>query len=151
MKVRLARESDLEALIGLGEKMRLESRTYFPPVDKEYTRAILKAVLTYPEVGCCLVAEEEEVIGFIVGEVGAYCFSPEKIAKESLWYVIPEKRNSSAGGRLLARFESWSSENGAFGIRVGLHTGAFKDLDKVGGSLERLGFICIGKDYIKYG
>ena len=149
MKVRLARESDLDALIKIGNSIRLESVTYFPPIDKEHTRNILKAVLKNPDVGCCFVVEEESVIGFIGGEISFFSFSPEKVAIIHLWHVVPEKRNALAGGKLLARFEGWAWENGAFAVRVGIHVS--KDTDKIGGSLERIGYSCVGKDYIKYG
>ncbi len=149
MKVRLAKESDLEALIKIGNRVRLESSTYFPPIDKEHTRNILKVVLANPDFGCCFVAEEESVIGFIGGEISFFSFSSEKVAIVHLWHVVPEKRNALAGGKLLTRFESWAWENGAFAVRVDIHTS--KNTDKIGGSLERIGYSCMGKDYIKYG
>lgn len=47
-------------------------------------------------------------IGFIAGALVPHLFHPElRTLAELLWWVVPERRGSSAGGRLLAHFEAY--------------------------------------------
>lgn len=145
-RIRAANSDDLEDLIRLGEAMRRESWIYFPEIDRDHTRRFVETLLSMPEEGCLFIAEQERPVGFFLGLMGHFPFSPKKVATHCLWYVLPEYRASRAGAALMKAFERWSVEHGACRIRSGVETG-YERLETL---FERWGYERLGAYYGKW-
>ena len=143
--IRSATASDIPDLIRLGEEMRLESRTYFPPIEPDWVHAMAAEWLKQPEVYCIFVAEKDgEVIGFLTGFCGPVSFSRQKKASTDLLFVSKQARSLRVVLGLLQVFESWAREREAKSTFVGVSTGA--DLSKL---MTRLGFEEAGAIYAR--
>lgn len=59
--------------------------------------------------------------------------------------VVPDKRMSGAGLRLLTAFRKWAENRGAVELSAGVNSGI--DLDKMDTFLRKLGFELTGGNY----
>lgn len=123
VRVRRARLDDLESLLVLGEKMRVESPHYYPPVERESVMNSLKFLDENPVLGFCAVAETDRLIGFISATIGRYFFSSKLNAVMAIFYVDSAYRKSRAGILLFKEFEKWGQERGAELFQAHYHYG----------------------------
>jgi GNAT superfamily N-acetyltransferase len=57
--------------------------------------------------------EKHTIDGFVAGFLFYHINQGTPMAMESLWYVVPEKRETGIGRELLNNFESWAKSKGA--------------------------------------
>ena len=92
-----------------------------------------------------LAWDGEDPVGVFVGNVASYYFGPDLVATDTIWYVVPEKRGTYVGIKLLSLFEDWARSKGAADIRIG-QTSTIKP-EVFEGLLEKRGYKFIGANY----
>lgn len=148
--IRKATTSDLTSLIRLGERLRLESKVWFPPIDPEYFRAWAgKSLFSGDENYCCFVFEKGgNIVGWLNGAIAApYEFNPMRVAVQRILYVVPECRGSTAAARLMKAFEEWADARGISRRLAGLGNGL--PSAKVDRFYRGFGFEPIGGQYLR--
>lgn len=139
--------ADLHQLMELGERMRLESLVYYPPIDPGWLREKLAVVFAHPELFCYFVADNGGLEGFLLGYVAGYIFSPAKVAAHDIFYVAPEARRSVSALRLIRAFIHWAESLGIERQLIRLDTGLRPD--KVDRLYRWFGFEPIGGQYLR--
>lgn len=145
MTIRPPRESDVEAIVAMGERMHRESAYGFLPYDSGKVARLVRAFVHEPEVYGGFVAEDAALLGMIGGYVSDYFFCDEKVVSDMIFFVERPYRGGSAAARLIRAFTDWAIERGAremcLGISTGIHT------EKTGRFYEHLGFSPAGALY----
>lgn len=92
-----------------------------------------------------LSIEDDEVVGILIAVASQFVFSPQMVATEMGWYVLPEYRDYRRGVKLVQAFEAWAKEIGADFIAMSdiVQT---QDLSKL---YERQGYKLSEKTYVK--
>lgn len=136
---------DLPQLILLGERLRLESGVWFPPVDEEYLRS---QPLFGPE-RCCFVGERgSNIVGWLNGLIAApYEWSPFRVAVQRVLYVAPEARGGFVARDLIRAFVGWAEAQGLTRQMIGLGNGL--DPATVDHLYRGLGFRPVGGQYLR--
>lgn len=153
MKIRQATLLDLLPLARLGQLYSEEAQGHHNfPFDLEL--CLKNAALTIMEDnGCFLVAFDGAVpVGFLWGSARSLPWSKELLAFDTILYVVPAKRKTSAGLRLMQYWEKWASEKGAVEVQISIASGIHED--STTSFYKKLGYHYIGQQYrkeIKYG
>ena len=86
----------------------------------------------------------EDGEGIVIARVDHHPYFKDKVvASELVWYVPPEKRNSSLGYRLFKKYEQWAKDNSADIIMVDCLD------DKVAKFYESQGYKLVQRTYMK--
>ena len=146
MKVRPAELWDVPALFDLAERFHAEAAAGFPLPEPQ---AIHQTILECQRFGvlCCLVAEEEKIIGFLTGACSRFPHSMKSIAGMTMFYVSKEKRGTVAARRLLEEFMGWCRSNAASVVCCGSISGIKEE--RFGMFLEKQGFRKAGAAYVR--
>ena len=99
--------------------------------------------------GCFLLAfdDNKNPVGFLWGHAHALPWSKAKLAFDTILYVIPEKRKSSAGYKLMKSWEEWAKEKDAVEVQISIASGIHED--ETTSFYKRLGYSYIGKQFRK--
>lgn len=110
---------------------------------------VLTAASTNPSKFFLAYAKNEvgEVEGIIAGIIVEHLFSDAKLAQDMGLYVVPEKRGSSLGPRLIQVFEQWSKEQNTDYTVIYHDTGI--NTDKVIPFFKKLGYLLRGHILVK--
>ena len=146
--VRMARSEDADAVIELGRWQHGESVHRDLPYDAARLKSLWDRVLSGKSGGCVLVAEGADgaPCGYLYGSVAPHFFSPAVAATVQAWYVVPERRGTLAGVKLLHAFRRWSRANGVARLYVNIAGGV--DMQRSDRLLRKLGFQCAGGNYV---
>ena len=145
MIIRRASIDDLPELMRLGELMRQESESAFPPIDPAYTRQVAELTFNLPEYAV-FVADDGCLIGMITCMISGYVFSPVKIATTDLFFVQPDRRGLKAAKMLLKAYTTWADERGIQDKRIGVSTK--KDIAPL---MKHFGFDPVGMNFRRLG
>lgn len=139
MIVRPIEEHDIDVCIEMGEAMHQESRYNPYEFNKDKILQLINATFTNPESYSMFVVEDsEEIVGLLVGVCVEYWFGTDKQTADLAIYVKPEKRGSSAVGRLIRAYEKWASNLGVKEIGVSTSTGV--ETERTTMLFQRLGY-----------
>jgi GNAT superfamily N-acetyltransferase len=138
-KIRVARETDIPAMLALARAMVAESNYANLPFDEQVTTETLRKMVRSRTCGVWLAVDNEDTIGLIAGQVSRATFSQEVVAQDHVLYVQPDYRGSgpTAVDSLLRSFCLWAAEQGARRITLcnsaGAHDAAYvKKLGRYG-------------------
>jgi N-acetylglutamate synthase-like GNAT family acetyltransferase len=151
MNIRFATLTDIPACIELGRQMHAVTR--FAAYDYDagrLARALKKVIGTGRDAcgsHCFLVAEDGAgcIAGLLIGCMQKHFFSELPVASVIYYAVLPGRRMSGAGLRLLTTFRKWAENRGAFELSVGTNSGV--ELEKTDRFLRRLGLQRTGGNY----
>ncbi|MEW6134004.1 MAG: GNAT family N-acetyltransferase [Pseudomonadota bacterium] len=151
MKIRFATPDDVPALVEMGRRMHAATR--FAAYDYNAERVVqnLHAVIETGQnahkTHCFFVAEDGggHIFGALIGCVERHFFSDLLVASIVHYDVLPEKRMSGAGLKLLVAFRKWAENRGVFELSVGINSGV--ELEKMDRFLKKLGFRQTGGNY----
>ncbi|CAM0031027.1 acetyltransferase [Vibrio phage D530] len=148
MIIRQATLLDLLPLAPLGQRYADEAHGHSHyPFDLEHC---LKnaAVTIVDDDGCFLVAYDGEVpVGFIWGAARALPWSKARLAFDTILYVVPEKRKSSVGLKLMLAWEQWAKEKNAVQVQISIASGIHEEQSI--SFFKKLGYSYIGQQYRK--
>ena len=151
MKTRFATLNDIAAGVECGRRMHAITRFAGYDFNAERVAQNLRAVIEAGQNGkgthCFFIAEDSnnQFVGGLIGCVERHFFSDQVVASVIHYDVLPERRLSGAGLKLLAAFRTWAENRGAFELSVGVSSGVA--LDKMDRFLRRLGFQQTGGNY----
>lgn len=138
MKVRLAKQSELNDVLDLCKKLVKESPIFSKQPFSEHTAsAFINHQINHDAV-LVVLDEYENVIG---GAICAICVdwrTGQRMAIEQGIYVLPEYRNTKAGILLVKGFKEWSVNNDAERIQIGTMSGI--ESERIVKLYEHLGF-----------
>jgi len=119
-------------------------RSLFPS-DDAVAHALITHLITQGKFFLAVDHASDKCVGFIAGLLGPSAYNPEITQlTELFWWVAPSRRGSSAGARLLNRFEEYGREVGADWLVMTLE--AKSPVDPA--SLERRGFRLHERSYL---
>lgn len=151
MTIRFATLEDIPECVELGRFFHglTRFRTYEFNADRVAVqlRSVVEAGQNKNGTHCFVVAEdsEQKVIGALIGCVERHFFSDQVVASIIHYDVLPERRMSGAGVRLLSAFRKWAENRGAVELSAGVNSGTH--IDKTDKFLRRLGFVQTGGNY----
>lgn len=87
----------------------------------------------------------DKAVGVFAGHIADYYFTSDSLARDVLWYVREEYRNTGAGLVLLDMFERWSKARGARIVYLSQDSGI--NIDKFTRMLEKRGYTLVGANY----
>ena len=151
MKIRFATDNDVPACVECGRRMHAITRFAIYDFNAERVAQNLRSVVESGQNGkgthCFFVVEDDQkqIIGALIGCVERHFFSDQIVASVIHYDVLPEKRMSGSGLKLLTAFRKWAENRGAFELSVGINSGV--QLDKMHRFLMRLGFEQTGGNY----
>lgn len=151
MKIRFATVTDIPACVEIGRRMH--GMTRFSQYDYNAARVSknLWAVIETGQNGkgthCFFVAEDQtgKIIGALIACIERHFFSDLSVASVIHYDVLPERRMSGAGLRLLTAFHKWAENRDVFELSVGVNSGV--EIGKMDRFLKRLGFRPTGGNY----
>lgn len=139
MLVRRATGDDLHAVIALAKKMHGESPAYrnyrFEPGK---IANLVKLCVESPDWLLLIAYNLGTPVGFVAAGAVEMIFGSEKTVDDLAVYVVPEKRGSMLGPRLVKALVDWAKTTGAREVRLGVTTEI--DNSRVTTLLERMGF-----------
>lgn len=146
MLVRPAKREDIDKIIDMVYSMLNESVYAFLPFDREKVRRGIIAFIEKPDKYCFFVAEEGKILsGILGGYLTDYYFCQEKLACDSVLFVKPEYRGSSAAMKLVRTFRDWAASRKAREVCLGVSSGV--NLERTNRFYEKMGFTRVGGVY----
>lgn len=146
INVRLATRDDVPWLLGQLESFAAffgTKRSLFP-ADRFVAQTIVVAFVDQLKFFVAVDHATQRPLGFIAGALGPHPMNPSvRVLNEVFWWVAPDKRGSSAGGRLFDRFVEFGRANADW-IVMTLESKSPVDP----ASLERRGFSLHERSYL---
>ena len=124
--IRVARETDIPAMVALARDMVAESNYANLPFDEKVTTETLRKMVRSRTCGVWLAVDKQHTMGLIAGQVSRATFSQEVVAEDSVVYVGADFRGSELAvvDGMLRAFCLWAAEQGARRITVSNSAGA---------------------------
>lgn len=146
--IRLASIGDTESILPLMIKFKEESSySSLPTLEEEILLTIDHYINKINNIDTTVVIaiSDSSVIGIIVGTASKLPFNRQIQAAETIWYVLPEYRNTEVGLALYQAFEYWAIYKvGAEVIHTASPTGS-----KLGKVFKKQGYKPLEEVYIK--
>ena len=141
MLVRLALESEREAVVALCRAAVLESVRGIEP-DDDCIRETFQAYLDSAEPTFFVVEQRRELIAFLMASIGGYPFASGIFTTQQVMFVRPDKRGTRAAALLIRHLVAWSEKLGAKEITGGNNNGLYTE--QTARLLEKHGFERVG-------
>lgn len=148
MKIRFGTVEDISAFVELARIFQAQTRFKEYSFNPERVADNLRAAIENPRgIHCFIVAEDAEgkPIGCLVGCADKHFFSDDVVASVVQYNLLPEKRMSGAGLKMLTAFKKWAENRGASELAVGINSGT--NLKQMDSFLRKLGFQMTGGNY----
>jgi len=151
MKIRFATLADVQPCVEAGRTFHAMTRfaayDYNPDRVAQNLRAVIETGQNGQGTHCFFVAEDSQgkFSGGLIGCAEKHFFSDRLVASVIHYDVLPEKRMSGAGLKLLTAFRKWAENRGVFELSVGINSGV--EMEKMDRFLRRLGFAPTGGNY----
>ncbi|QHB42712.1 hypothetical protein [Vibrio phage VP-HS15] len=148
IKVRQATLLDLLAFAPLAHQYAEEAAKHNNfPVDIEHTMQNA-AITVQNEDGCLLLAyDDNEPVGLLWGWCHALPWSKARLAFDTILYVVPEKRKTSVGYKLMKAWEAWADARGAVEVQISIASGIHEE--ETEGFFKKLGYSYVGCQFRK--
>ncbi len=148
MIIRQATLLDLLTLAPLADRYAVEAQGH-QRFTFDLETALKNAALTIvDEDGCLLVVYDGlKAVGFLWGSARALPWSKEKLAFDTILYVVPEKRKTSVGYKLMRAWEQWAKQQHAVEVQISIASGIHEGQSIA--FFEKLGYSYIGQQFRK--
>lgn len=148
MKIRFGTHADIPAFVELARIFQANTRFREFTFNPERVAANLRAAIDSPRgLHCFIVAEDSEgkPVGCLIGCAERHFFSDQVVASVIQYSLLPEKRMTGAGLKMLTAFKKWAENRGASELAVGINSGT--NLKQMDSFLRKLGFQLTGGNY----
>jgi hypothetical protein len=148
VKIRFANQSDIPAFVDAGRQVHASTRFGNLPYDVERVSKTLKGIVERPNGSHCFIVavdDKDAPVGWVIGCIEQHFFCELPIASIINFGVLPERRMSGAGLRLLTAFRKWAENRNAVELSAGVNSGT--ELDRMDSFLRKLGFVLTGGNY----
>ncbi len=148
IKIRQATLLDLLSLASLGRQYADEAQGHSHyPFDLEHCMKNA-AVTILDSDGCFLVAfDGQEPVGLLWGFARSLPWSKSRLAYDTILYVVPHKRKTAAGLRLMLAWEEWAISRDAVQVQISIASGIHEEQSI--GFFKKLGYSYIGQQFRK--
>lgn len=148
--IRQASFLDIPEVINLGDKYVEEEvkvvAHHSPSWNAEQSAANLCASLVRDDLFLWVAVDEGSIVGFLwAGYHDLAPWTPVRVASDILFYIVPEKRGTLLGMRLIKAYKQWAFEKECAEVRLSIASGINEE--RVGRMYERLGFETFGTVY----
>ena len=148
MKIRFGTLQDVPAFVEAGRAVHASTDLKRFEYNTERVAETLRGIIQRPEGSHCFivaVGDDGSATGWIIGCIERHFFSDHLVASIINYGVLPEKRMSGAGLKLLMAFRKWGENRGAIELNAGVSSGI--DLKKMDRFMLKLGFHLTGGNY----
>ena len=148
MNIRFATVNDIAVFIELGKQVHASTRFKNIEYNEVRMNKQLRAVVDDVKgTHCFFVAENNkgEPLGWLIGCIESHLFSDQPVASVINYGVVPERRMSGAGFRLMVAFKRWAENRDAIEMNAGVNSGV--ELERMDRFLKKLGFKLTGGNY----
>lgn len=148
MKIRLATINDIPECVELGRQFHAFTRFREYKFNPDRLSKSLAAVVNDRGGNYVFfVAEDSQgvLVGALIAGLQRHFFSDKVYASIVHYDVLPDKRMSGAGLRLMRAFQSWSKGKNVFELCAGVNSGT--NIDVLDQYFSKLGFQKIGGNY----
>lgn len=148
MEIRFANISDIPGFVEAGRRVHQLTRFKANGYDETRVGNSLRAIIENPTGAHCFIVAVDTSgcpVGWIIGCIEQHFFSSQLIASIINIGVLPERRMSGAGVRLLSAFRKWATNRGAVELMAGVNSGI--DQKRQDRFLRRIGFDLVGGNY----
>lgn len=148
--IRPASFLDIPEIINLGDKYVEEEvkvvAHHSASWNAEQSAANLCASLIREDLFLWVAVDEGQIVGFLwAGYQDLAPWTPVRVASDILFYMVPEKRGTLLGMRLIKAYKQWAFEKGCAEVRMSIASGINEE--RVGRMYRRLGFETFGTVY----
>ena len=142
--VEIATEQHVDDLIPMAIHMHQENAPHLD-FDSEVVRKFAGYIMVDREhINGWIAYKDGAAVGFLIATMSPYMFSDQKMARQELWFVVPEQRGSRVGYNLLKTFQKWAEANGAAEIWTGVATDNRELRRSVTHVLTKMGYPRVG-------
>ncbi len=151
MKIRFANTDDIDACIELGRRLQQLTRfaryPYEPTRVEQQLRRLIEVGQQARKSHCLLLAEADDgqLAGGLIGCIESHLFSSLPVASVIVYGVLPERRMSGSGLRLMKAFIAWARQRDAVEVNAGINSAL--DTGRSGRFLQKIGFTRTGGNY----
>lgn len=148
--IRQASFLDIPAIINLGSRYVEEEvkvvAHHTAMWDANESANHLCQALTRDDLFLHVATSDGEVVGFLWACTHSLApWNPAMVASDFLFYVVPEKRGTMLGYRLVKAYRDWAQSMSCVETRLSIASGINEE--RVGRMFERLGFERFGTVY----
>lgn len=141
MRVRLAMEGDMDAVLALAEQQVAETLPHLT-FDRSIAQASFLEAISNGDLGIVAEASDGEIVGFLHARMYGYTFCSGIFVSQEVIYVRPDKRGTRAAAALLTEYIRWGDIVGAKEILFGISNG--RNPDRAAKLFEHLGAERVG-------
>ncbi len=151
MNIRFATAEDIDACIAIGRRLQQLTRFARYPYEPDRVRQQLGRLIDIGQHGrhshCLLLAEADDgqLAGGLIGCIESHLFSTLPVASVIVYGVLPERRMSGGGLRLMKAFVAWARQRGALEVNAGINSAL--DTGRSERFLQKIGFVRTGGNY----
>jgi GNAT superfamily N-acetyltransferase len=148
--IRPASFLDIPSIINLGNRYVEEEvkkvAHHCAVWDAETSAHFLCQSLTSSDMFLWVAVDDGELVGFLWAATHPMApWNPAMVASDMLFYVVPEKRGSLIGMRLVKEYKAWAESMACVEVRLSIASGINEE--RVGRMFNRLGFETFGTVY----
>lgn len=146
--IRLGKMQDVPAFVEAGRIVHSTTRFQVFDYNADKVARSLRSIIENPHGGYCFIVADDgggHPVGWLIGCIEQHLFSDQLVASVINYGVLPGRRMSGAGLKLLAAFRKWAENRGAVELCAGVNSGT--EIGKMDRFLKKLGFRLTGGNY----
>ena len=147
LSIRNAKESDIDELLDLCIDMHQEGIYKKIEISQRKLRNFLLGKLIREESLLLVLSDNDKLVGLFVGDIVEYFFSSEKLALDTIFYIVKSKRKSLGAMKLLSTYFDWANSHNVREICLSSTNGV--EVEKIERMYTKLGFYKVGIMYKK--
>ena len=147
LSIRKAKKSDVNELFDLCVEMHKEGIYQKIEINQEKLSNFLLSKINHRESLLLVLADDDKLVGLFIGDIVAYFFSSEKLALDTIFYIVKSKRKSLGAMKLLTAYFDWANSHNVREICLSSTNGV--EVEKIERMYIKLGFDKVGIMYKK--
>mgnify|MGYP005820703619 CR=1 FL=1 len=148
MEIRRANLDDIETLVGYWREVHPKTVFAHLMFDEVKLASVMRGlVLDRSGASCFLIAEKKDgtACGILVGQIDAYSFSNDPVAKVVFYWVHEAHRKGLAAVKLMLAFREWAQNRRVREIVIGVTSG--QQIGSTDRMLKKMGGRLVGGNY----
>lgn len=148
MQIRRANLGDIDTLVGYWRQVHANTVFSHLAFDEVKLASVIRGLIEDRSgASCFLIAEKKNrtACGVLVGQVDAYYFSNDPVAKIVFYWVHEEHRKGPAAVKLMLAFREWAENRRVKEIVIGVTSG--QEIGSTDRMLKKMGGKLVGGNY----
>jgi len=147
LSIREAKKSDVNELFNLCIEMHKEGIYQKIEINQEKLTNFLLSKINHKESLLLVLTDGDKLVGLFIGDIVEYFFSSEKLALDTIFYIVKSKRKSFGAIKLLVAYFDWANSHNVREICLSSTNGI--EVEKIEKMYTKLGFYRVGIMYKK--